>query len=76
MLGGSGSHNHMVHTRGSPKDYDNWATILNDDSFNYTNVLKYFRKMETFVGNKFGNEDDRNSANNSIFYHSNLCLNL
>lgn len=57
MLGGSASHNSMIHSRGSPKDFDNWANILNDDSFNYTNVLKYFKKMETFVGFKFGNED-------------------
>lgn len=58
MLGGSGSHNGMVHSRGSPRDYDNWANILNDDSFNYTNVLKYFRRMETFVGDKIGTEGD------------------
>lgn len=58
MLGGSGSHNDMVHSRGSPKDYDNWATLLNDTSFNYSNVLKYFKRMETFVGRKFGEEDN------------------
>lgn len=58
MLGGSASHNDMIHSRGNPKDYDNWATLLNDDSFSYANVLKYFRKMETFVGQKFGPEGD------------------
>lgn len=58
MLGGSGSHNDVIHSRGSPKDYDNWATILNDDSFSYDNVLKYFKKMETFVGQKFGTDGD------------------
>lgn len=42
----------------SPQDYDNWAAILNDDSFKYTNVLKYFKKMETFVGQKFGIDGD------------------
>lgn len=61
MLGGSGSHNDMIHSRGSPKDYDNWAAFLKDDSFNYSNVLKYFRKMETFIGQKFGTEGDGNS---------------
>lgn len=60
MLGGSGSHNDLVHSRGSPKDYDNWANILNDESFNYANVLKYFKKMETFVGQKFGSDGDGN----------------
>lgn len=58
MLGGSGSHNGMVHSRGSPKDYDNWAHLLNDDSFKYENLVKYFKKMESFVGEKFGNEDN------------------
>lgn len=60
MLGGSGSHNGMLHSRGSPKDYDNWAELLNDDSFRYMNVLKYFRKMETYVGQKIGTEGDGN----------------
>lgn len=58
MLGGSASHNDMVHSRGSPKDYDNWATLLNDTSFNYSNVLKYFKRMETFVGRKYGPDGD------------------
>lgn len=61
MLGGSGSHNAMTHSRGSPKDYDKWASILDDDSFNYSNVIKYFRKMETFIGYRFGNESDGSS---------------
>lgn len=58
MLGGSASHYGMLHNRGSPYDYDNWAELLNDDSFNYTNVLKYYQKMETFTGPKFGDVDD------------------
>lgn len=58
MLGGSSAHNEMMHNRGSPKDYDNWAALLNDDSFNYTNVLKYFKKMETFIGQKFRDDGD------------------
>lgn len=60
MLGGSSSHNGMLHHRGNPKDYDNWATILNDDSFNYANVLKYYRRMETFTGQKLGDAGDGN----------------
>ncbi len=64
MLGGSASHNSMIHSRGNPKDFDNWARILADDSFNYTNVLKYFKKMETFVGFKFGNEEGKNLFSN------------
>ncbi|ODM88480.1 Oxygen-dependent choline dehydrogenase [Orchesella cincta] len=44
MLGGSDSHNDMVHNRGSPHDYDNFARILNDSSWSYANVLQYFKK--------------------------------
>lgn len=62
MLGGSSSVNSMIHNRGSPKDFDNWANILNDESFSYMNVLKYFRKMENFVGERFGPEGDGNYA--------------
>ncbi len=68
MLGGSGSHNDMVHSRGSPRDYDNWADLLNDDSFNYTNVLKYFKRMETFVGRKFSVGDTDGNAEDKILF--------
>ena len=50
MLGGCGSHNGMVHNRGSPYDYDNWSTMLQDDSWSYANVLQYFKKLENFTG--------------------------
>lgn len=66
MLGGTGSHNTMLHNRGSPKDFDNWATILNDESFSYANVLKYFKKMENFVGEKFGPEVGDSNFTESI----------
>lgn len=67
MLGGSASHNGMTHNRGSPKDYDNWATLLNDDSFNYTNVLKYFNRMETFNGESVGDVGDGNHKYNRLY---------
>ncbi|KAG4071087.1 hypothetical protein HA402_013401 [Bradysia odoriphaga] len=57
MLGGSGSHNEMVHSRGSPKDFDNWAEITGDESWTYANVLQYFKKSETFVAEQYGNEN-------------------
>ncbi|KAJ6635171.1 4-pyridoxate dehydrogenase [Pseudolycoriella hygida] len=63
MLGGSGSHNDMIHSRGSPHDYDNWASLLKDDSFKYSNVLKYFKRMETFIGPKYGVEGDEYYGN-------------
>ncbi|KAJ8707933.1 hypothetical protein PYW08_010299 [Mythimna loreyi] len=46
MLGGSDSLNHFVHTRGIPKDYNNWAKMVGDESWRYENILKYFVKSE------------------------------
>jgi choline dehydrogenase len=57
MLGGSGSHNDLVHNRGSPKDYDNVAALLNDPSWEYENVVEFFKKSETFLGRQYGSED-------------------
>lgn len=40
----------MIFNRGSPYDYDNWATTSADDSFKYQNLLRLFHKMETYDG--------------------------
>jgi len=50
MLGGSGSHNDLVHQRGSPLDWDSYAAMLGDASWSYENVLPLFKKTEHFVG--------------------------
>jgi len=77
MLGGSGSHNDMVHNRGSPKDYDNWAAITGDPTWAYDNVYKYFAKSETFYGQRFGNDSEGKITNqrftNKIKF-SNACI--
>ncbi|KAL0840846.1 hypothetical protein ABMA28_014651 [Loxostege sticticalis] len=46
MLGGSSSLNLMFYVRGDPHDYNTWADITKDQSWNYTNVLPYFIKSE------------------------------
>ncbi len=33
-----------------PQDYDNWANITHDDSWKYENMLKYFKRVETYQG--------------------------
>ncbi len=63
MLGGSGSHNSNVYNRGSPQDFDNWANLTGDESWKYDNLLKSFKRAETFVGtlinpNETGNFED------------------
>ena len=57
MLGGSSSHNGMVHVRGNAMDFENWAQ-LGLPSWKYSNVLPYFKKSESVSGldNKFRNE--------------------
>lgn len=46
VLGGSSCINYMMYVRGNPNDFDTWAAITNDQSWNYTNVLPYFKKSE------------------------------
>ncbi|KAL0892674.1 hypothetical protein ABMA27_014395 [Loxostege sticticalis] len=46
MLGGSSSNNYMYYVRGSPHDFNRWANITKDQSWNYKNVLPYFIKSE------------------------------
>lgn len=50
-LGGSSNLNFMIYQRGNPKDYDNWANITGDKSWNYKNLLKYFKISEDYHGN-------------------------
>lgn len=57
MLGGSGSHNANIYNRGSPKDYDNFARLTQDDSWSYGNVLQYFKRMENYAGRLIKEEE-------------------
>ena len=45
-LGGSSVLSSMVYIRGNRRDYDRWARTLNDESWEYRNLLKYFMKSE------------------------------
>lgn len=40
----------MMHLRGNPLDFNNWATITSDPSWGYEGVLPYFIQSEHFVG--------------------------
>ena len=46
VIGGSSAINGQVFLRGVPEDYDDWAAWGNDE-WSFTNVLPYFRKLET-----------------------------
>ncbi len=55
VLGGSSSINGMVYLRGQREDYDGWAASLgNTGVWSYTDVLPYFKRMES---NAFGASD-------------------
>jgi choline dehydrogenase len=45
VIGGSGSINAMVHVRGQPRDFDDWAALGNP-GWGWNDVLPYFIKSE------------------------------
>ncbi|XP_026730721.1 glucose dehydrogenase [FAD, quinone]-like [Trichoplusia ni] len=49
MLGGSAANHHMIHVQGDPHDYDQWAKILDDDTWSYKNVQPYLRRQENLT---------------------------
>lgn len=57
MLGGSGSHNGNVYNRGSPLDYDHFAELTGDNSWEYKNIIKHYKKIENFNGQLFSERD-------------------
>lgn len=46
MLGGTSGLNYMLYSRGYSTDYDNWAKITHDSTWEWKNVLPYFKKSE------------------------------
>ncbi|MHC2440332.1 GMC family oxidoreductase [Bradyrhizobium sp. USDA 4451] len=51
VLGGTSAINAMCFLRGSVEDFDDWASLGNDD-WAYRSVLPYFRKLERYEGGK------------------------
>ncbi|KAF7985727.1 hypothetical protein HWV62_2328 [Athelia sp. TMB] len=49
MLGGCSSINAQMAQYGSPSDFDEWATITRDDSYNWDQFGSYFRKFERYA---------------------------
>ena len=49
MIGGCSSHNGMVFARGHPEDFNRWASY-GLKKWDYSNVLPYFKKIETWSG--------------------------
>ena len=49
MLGGSSGLNYMLYVRGNKADYDEWASMLDDDRWSYKKMLPYFKKAEAIT---------------------------
>lgn len=47
LLGGSSGINYMMYVRGSDADYDDWATLVEDDSWSAKHMKQYMRKHQT-----------------------------
>ncbi len=54
VLGGCSSINAMVYMRGQTRDYDEWAALTGDSSWNWDNVLPVFRRSEDHWGGADG----------------------
>lgn len=48
MMGGSQSHNNFKYSRGSPHDYDYYANVSQDESWNWQNIKRHFMALENF----------------------------
>ncbi|XP_035713775.1 oxygen-dependent choline dehydrogenase [Folsomia candida] len=70
MMGGSGSHNNNYYNRGSPHDYDQFASITQDPSWSYLNVIHHFKRLESFSGLLI-NEDQRVCGRSLDFWQRN-----
>ena len=64
-LGGCSSINGMIYMRGQARDYDNWANITGDESWNWQNALKAFKAHENHY--RLDNGADPPTGSNSRF---------
>ena len=58
VLGGCSSINAMLYLRGQARDYDEWARLTGDDSWNWASVLPVFRRSEDY----FSGADEAHGA--------------
>ncbi|XP_064292918.1 ecdysone oxidase-like isoform X3 [Plodia interpunctella] len=61
ILGGSSSINHLIYSRGFPYDFDTWAEVVDDISWTWDNIYKYFLKLERLEDQAILASTDRNN---------------
>jgi choline dehydrogenase-like flavoprotein len=49
-LGGCSTINFGVYTVGAKDDYDEWASVVGDETFSWKNMQARFKNLETFAG--------------------------
>lgn len=64
-LGGSSSINGMIYMRGQARDFDDWASITDDDVWNWENCLPDFKSHEDHY--RLDNGNDLETGGNSRF---------
>lgn len=68
VMGGSSVLNYMIATRGHPKDYDNWSAMGNE-GWSYSEVLKYFKKLETMGIKKLKRNRDMHNDDGPLHFN-------
>lgn len=48
MLGGCSSINAQMAQFGAPGDFDEWARVIDDEAWSWSNMKRYFNKIETY----------------------------
>ena len=76
VMGGSSVLNYMIATRGDPRDYDEWSSMGND-GWSYSELLKYFKKLETIGIDKLRYDQEMHNTNGPVYigyppYHTPL----
>ena len=64
-LGGCSSINGMIYMRGQARDYENWANVTGDETWNWTSALEAFKSHEDHW--KLDKGADPLTSNNSRF---------
>ncbi|MBF5080374.1 GMC family oxidoreductase N-terminal domain-containing protein [Quadrisphaera sp. INWT6] len=61
-LGGSSAINGMLYQRGHAADYDGWAALTGDGSWNYAHLVPYFQRVEAATRRGAGPTRGRSGA--------------
>ncbi|XP_075981229.1 ecdysone oxidase-like [Anticarsia gemmatalis] len=58
VLGGTGQVNYLIYGKGIPADYDKWAEITNNTSWQFKQLCDIFKRIENVIDKKVLNSPD------------------